>query len=159
MGFGGGMGSKEGAALRPALDVLPGGGIMRGAVASLRRVRRGGQEVIVAMSTEETRRTMQAYMDALLSRGDYAQYFSDDVVVSIEGTGQRYEGREAARQWIEAGHSIGEIRYKALFPVEGHAAFEGDFVRNDGTAVPYSVIYDLADGRITALRLYFTGPL
>jgi hypothetical protein len=31
-------------------------------------------------------------------------------------------------------------------------------VRKDGISVPYSVIYDVAASKITALRLYFTGP-
>lgn len=107
-----------------------------------------------------TQQTMQGYMDALLSHGDFAQYFSDDVVCTVEGTDQRYQGREAVRQWIEGAHSLGEVRLRGEpFLTETHAVAEADFVRRDGKVVPYSVIYDLADARITALRLYFTGPV
>jgi hypothetical protein len=42
---------------------------------------------------------------------------------------------------------------------ETHAVAEAEFVRKDGTSVPYSVIDDVAAGKITALRLYFTGPV
>ena len=42
---------------------------------------------------------------------------------------------------------------------EDHAAAEAEFVRKDGISVAYSAIYDLAGGKITALRLYFTGPV
>jgi hypothetical protein len=42
---------------------------------------------------------------------------------------------------------------------ETHAVAEAEFVRTDGISVPYSVIYDVAARKITALRLYFTGPV
>jgi hypothetical protein len=32
---------------------------------------------------------------------------------------------------------------------ETHAVAEAEFVRNDGILVPYLVIYDVADGKIT----------
>jgi hypothetical protein len=103
--------------------------------------------------------TMQAYVHDLLNHGDYARHFSDDVVVAVLGTDQRYHGREAARQWIEGAHALGEIKLRHTFTGEEHAAAEAEFVRKDGIAVPYSVIYDVAAGKITALRLYFTGPV
>ena len=45
------------------------------------------------------------------------------------------------------------------FMGETHAVAEAELIRKDGILVPYSVIYDLAAGKITALRLYFTGPV
>lgn len=113
----------------------------------------------MSMSAQQMQQTMQAYTDALFHHGDFAQYFSDDVVCSAEGTDQRYQGREVVRQWLEGSHSLGEIKFRDLFSCEGHAAAEAEFIRNDGRVVPYSVVYDLADGKITALRLYFTGPV
>jgi hypothetical protein len=92
-------------------------------------------------------------------RGDFAQYFNDDVTLSVEGTAHRYHGREAVRQGITGTESLGEAKLRSLFWGEGHAAAEADFIRKDGNHVPYSVIYDLANGKITALRLYFTGPI
>jgi hypothetical protein len=38
------------------------------------------------MSAE--RQVMQDYIDALVKRGDFTTYFTDDVVVTLEGTGQ-----------------------------------------------------------------------
>lgn len=112
----------------------------------------------MAMSAQQTQQIMQAYADAF-GHGDFAQYFSDDVLFSVEGTDQRYQGRDAVRQSIEGSHSLGEAKLRDLFSSEGHATAEADFIRKDGGVVPYSVIYDLADGKITALRLYFTGPI
>jgi hypothetical protein len=102
---------------------------------------------------------MQAYAKAMQSRGDFAQYFNDNVTLTVEGTDQRFQGREAVRQGISGTESLGEARLRSLFWGEGRAAAEADFIRKDGHHVPYSVIYDLADGEITALRLYFTGPI
>ena len=113
----------------------------------------------MVMSVEQTQQTMQAYGNALVGHGDFAQYFGDDVVCTIEGTDQPYQGREAVRGWITAAHSLGEIKLRSLFAGEEHAAVEADFIRTDGHHVPYAVIYDLAYGKIAALRLYFTGPV
>ena len=113
----------------------------------------------MAMSVQQTQQTMQAYGNALVGHGDFAQYFGDDVVCTLEGTDQRYEGREAVRQWLTGAHSLGEIKLRSLVSGEGHAAVEADFIRKDGHRVPYAVIYDLAYGKLTALRLYFTGPV
>jgi hypothetical protein len=116
----------------------------------------------MAMSVEQTQQAIQAYGEALLNHGDFAHYFSDDVlctVEGIEGTAQRYQGRDAVQRWINAAHALGEIRLTSSFAGEGHAAIDAEFVRKDGVVVPYAVIYDLTDGKITALRLYFTGPV
>jgi hypothetical protein len=111
------------------------------------------------MSLTDTQQTMDAYVHDLLNHGDYARHFSDDVVVEVCGTGQRYSGREAAKNWIDGAHALGEIKLRDAFMGERHAAAEAEFVRKDGISVPYSVIYDLAAKKITALRLYFTGPV
>ena len=113
----------------------------------------------MAMTLEQTAQTMQAYGEALLSHGDFAQHFSDEVTCSLEGTEQRYEGRDAVRGWINGAHALGEVKLRSLVAGAGHAAIEADFVRTDGGVVPYAVVYDLAEGQITALRLYFTGPV
>jgi hypothetical protein len=113
----------------------------------------------MTMSVSRAQQTMQAYADDLLQHGNFAQHFSDDVEAILEGADQRYQGRDMVRQWIEGAHSLGEIKVRNLFTGEVHAAGEFDFVRKDGVVVPYTVIYDLTDGKITALRLYFTGPI
>lgn len=113
------------------------------------------------MSTtlRHTHQTLERYLQDLTAHGDFAAHFSNDVVVSFEGAGQRVEGREAARQMIEAAHALGEISLRGFFVGEGNAAIEADFIRRDGTAVPYTAIYDLDGDKITALRLYMTGAI
>lgn len=113
----------------------------------------------MAKTAEQTEQVMQAYAAAMHSGGDFAKYFSEDVVLTIEGSEQRYQGREAARQAITGAEAWGKVELLSVFAGDGHAAVEAEFVRQDGHHVPYSVIYDLADGKITALRLYFTGPI
>src|SRR6476661_7774547 len=48
-----------------------------------------------AMALIDTQQTMDAYIRDLLNRGDYSRHYSDDVVVEVRGTDQRYRGREA----------------------------------------------------------------
>jgi hypothetical protein len=40
---------------------------------------------------------MHSYLDALLARGDFADYFTDDVTWTIIGTDQQVRGREPVR--------------------------------------------------------------
>ena len=102
-------------------------------------------------------------------RADYGQYFTDDVVVTVEGSDQRAEGREAGEQLIRYMHEKAfdaRPELKNLLVDEGKAAIEADFtgthtgefagVAPTGRAVrvPYSVIYDLRGDQISKLRIY-----
>jgi predicted ester cyclase len=120
------------------------------------------------MGTE--RQVMQEYLDALVKRADYPRYFADDVVATFEGTDQRAEGREAAGQlirYVHEGAFDAKMELKRLLVDGAHAAIEADFVgthsgefagiQPTGRAVkvPYSVVYDVHDDHISALRIYF----
>src|SRR6476620_5610872 len=59
---------------------------------------------------QTAQQTMDAYIRDLLNRGDYSRHYSDDVVVEVRGTDQRYRGREAAKNWVEGIHAVGEIK-------------------------------------------------
>ena len=80
------------------------------------------------MGTE--RQVMQDYLDALVKRGDFPAYFTDDVVATFEGTDQRTEGREAAGQLVRYVHEVAfdaRPEVKNLFTDHGQAALEADF--------------------------------
>lgn len=121
-----------------------------------------------------SRQAMQDYMDALSKRADFGQYFTDDVILVVEGTDQRAVGREAAEQQIRALHEKAfdaSLELKNLLVDEDKAAIEADFAGTHtgefaGVAptgrmvrVPYSVIYDLRGGQISELRIYFPVSL
>jgi predicted ester cyclase len=118
----------------------------------------------------ESEHTMRDYLDALLHGGDFASHFSDDVVWTTMETGEQVRGREAVRDFIVSLHSTlfrasPELRGMAV--TDDGAALEAVFVGTHigefaGIAptgaevrLPYAVFYDLAGGRITALRAYF----
>ena len=120
------------------------------------------------MSAE--RQVMQDYLDALVKRADFTRYFTEDVIATFEGTDQRADGREAAGQLIRYVHENAfdaRPELKNLLADTGKAAIEADFAGTHtgefaGIAptgrdvrVPYSVIYDLRDDQISALRIYF----
>ena len=119
------------------------------------------------MSSE--RQVMQDYIDALVKRADFTTYFTDDVVVTLEWTDQRAEGREAAGQMIRYVHEDAfdaRAEVKNLLTEAGKAAIEADFVGTHtgefagieptgrAVRVPYSVVYDLRGDQISALRIY-----
>jgi steroid delta-isomerase-like uncharacterized protein len=123
----------------------------------------------VAMSIEDTQAVIDAYLDALLAREDIAPYFSDDVAFELADVGQRVEGRDAVVDAIVEMHEQTFDAHPELTHLvvgEGTAAAEvvfvgthtGDFAGIPATgkqvAVPYAVFYDLADGKITTLRIY-----
>ena len=122
------------------------------------------------MSVEETERTIRGYLDALLGGGDFASFFADDVTWTTMETGEQITGRAAVAEFIVALHrrffdaspelgsvttSDGVAAIEAVF-VGTHIAEFGD-VPATGAAVrmPYSVAYDISDGKISALRAYF----
>jgi predicted ester cyclase len=120
------------------------------------------------------RQVMQDYIDALVKRGDYAAYFTDDVVATFEGTDQRADGRKAAEQlirYVHEGAFDARPELKTLMTDEGKAAIEADFIGTHSgefgglaatgraVRVPYSVVYDLRGDRISALRIYFPMSL
>lgn len=124
------------------------------------------------MGTE--RQVIQDYLDTLIKRGDYPAFFTDDVVVTFEGTDQRAEGREAAGQLIRYVHEVAfdaQPELKSLLVDAGKAAIEADFagvhiaefagVQPAGrhVRVPYSVVYDIRGDKISALRIYFPMSL
>jgi predicted ester cyclase len=124
------------------------------------------------MSTE--RQVMQDYLDALVKRADFAAYFTDDVVATFEGTDQRADGRDAASQlirYVHEGAFDAQMELRNLLTEPGKAAIEADFVGTHtgefagipptgrAVRVPYSVVYDLAGDRISALRIYFPMAL
>lgn len=124
------------------------------------------------MGTE--RQVMQDYIDTLVKRGDFPDFFTDDVVATFEGTDQRAVGRDAAAQLIRYVHEVAfdaRMELKNLLTDDGKAAIEADFagvhagefagIQPTGrmVRVPYSVVYDLRGDRISALRIYFPMSL
>lgn len=122
------------------------------------------------MSIERTQRTVTAYLDELLSFGDFARYFTDDVTVTFMGTDRMITGREAARTMITFVHqqafrthiTAGVTVYgdaNALLEAQFKGIHIGEFEGVPATGrevdVPYAVAYDLRGDTISALRLYF----
>jgi steroid delta-isomerase-like uncharacterized protein len=122
------------------------------------------------MSVEATERTIGGYLDSLLGGGDFASFFSEDIVWTTMETGDQIHGREAVRDFIVALHTQmfrASPEVKAVAFADGVAALEAVFAATHigefagipatGTAVrlPYTVFYELVDEKITALRAYF----
>ncbi|WP_369052770.1 ester cyclase [Kineococcus terrestris] len=123
------------------------------------------------MSVDTSTELFQGYVDALLNGGDFARFFTDDVVWTTVDTGERITGRQAVADHITALHTrIFDARpeVRAMGAAGDHAFFEADFVGThtgrfgdlDPTGarvrVPYCVVYDLTGGGISALRFHLS---
>jgi steroid delta-isomerase-like uncharacterized protein len=121
------------------------------------------------MSVETTREAMTGYVRTLVQRGLYATYFADDVTFSVVGTGQEVKGRDAVEQFIRYFHEQAfdaQPKVKNTIVADGQATLEADFVgthigefagvpvTGKQVNVPYAVVYDLKNDKITALRAY-----
>lgn len=121
------------------------------------------------MSAELSQRTMKGYLDLLVKRGSYGQYFTDDVTFMLMGPGQETKGPQAVEQFIRYLHEQAfdaQIQLQTLICGEGQAAIEavfrgvhtGEFLGVSATGrsveVPYSVFYELRGDKITTLRAY-----
>jgi steroid delta-isomerase-like uncharacterized protein len=126
------------------------------------------------MSVEATSKTIRSYLDAFLSRGDFADYFTDDVTWTTVGTDQELEGRQPVRDfliWMHTQAFDAHPKVKTLVIGDGQAALEADFVgthtgeflgvpaTGKSVQVPYCVVYDLQDGKLAALRAYIPMDL
>jgi steroid delta-isomerase-like uncharacterized protein len=121
------------------------------------------------MSVEATSKTMRSYLDALVARGDFADYFTDNVAWTTVGGGQEMQGREAVGDfliWMHTQAFDARPKVKTLVVGDGHAALEADLIgthtgeflgvpaSGKSVQVPYCVVYDLRDNKIAALRAY-----
>jgi predicted ester cyclase len=126
------------------------------------------------MSMETTAETMRSYLDALLARGDFADYFSDDVTWTTVGANQELQGRQPVRDfliWMHTQAFNAHLKVKTLVVGDGHAVLEADLVgvhtgeflgmvaTGKSVQVPYCVVYDLRSDRIVALRAYIPMDL
>ncbi len=125
----------------------------------------------VKVSIDATDQVMQEYVRALLAGGDYGQYLAEDVVLTIPTTDIRVTGRSATVDFIDHLHSVafeadpemtkmlaGEDAAAAEFVFKGRhvGEFSGVAATGRDVRLPYSVIYDVPDGRISALRIYMS---
>jgi ketosteroid isomerase-like protein len=120
------------------------------------------------MSTQDVGALLQQYFEVLLARGDYARFFADDIALTLNGADERHGPSEAERA-IRYMHQVAfdaRPEPKGLIVSESSAAVEAEFVGRHvaefagvpptgrSVRVPYSVFYDVADGKITSLRIY-----
>ena len=114
----------------------------------------------MAMTSEQTQEVLMAYAQALLSHGDFGRYMADDVAYTIMNSGREVRGRDAAVRAIVADHiPAREIRLRGVVVGAGIASAEAEYVRQDGTTLPYTIAYDFADAKIAALRVYFAEDI
>ena len=117
------------------------------------------------------RATMDDYLEALTTRGDFAVYFTDDVTFELIGTGQVIRGRSPVEDFIRYAHETAfdssvEVRTVTLDQDASRCALElvfsgphtGDFIGIPATGrevrVPYCAYYELTDDGISAVRVY-----
>jgi steroid delta-isomerase-like uncharacterized protein len=126
------------------------------------------------MSVEATSKTIRSYLDAFLARGDFADYFSEEVTWTTVGGGQELQGRQPVRDFLSWMHTQAfdaHPKVKTLVIGDSQAALEADFVgthtgeflgipaTGKSVRVPYCVIYDLRDDKLAALRAYIPMDL
>ncbi|NAZ88472.1 nuclear transport factor 2 family protein, partial [Kineococcus indalonis] len=58
------------------------------------------------MSIDTTTGLFQSYVEALLNGGDFARYFTEDVLWTTVDTGEEVRGRRAVAEHITALHTV-----------------------------------------------------
>lgn len=121
------------------------------------------------LSVEATKRTMDSYLAALMSRGDYAQFFADDVRWTTVESGEQVVGRKAVADYIGSMHlslfdahpevktlvvGTGIVAVEFDFVGTNTGDFEGEVATGQELRVPYVVVYDVTERGITELRAY-----
>ena len=123
------------------------------------------------MSLERTRQVMNQYWN---SDHKDVSMMADDVVFTHMATGDEHRGPDAVRKMLDymyrqAFNATAEIHTKVCS--EDHALIEADFVGTHTgefagipatgrqVRVPFCVVYDIADDRITRGRVYMEMPV
>jgi SnoaL-like domain len=116
------------------------------------------------MSTESSQQLMDRYFATMDADGDLGRHLSDDVVWTDTDTGREVRGPSSVAEYIAALHArMADVRGRTFAVVGSTALVEGDCLPlhaepGDEAAaadrVPYAVVYDLSEDRITAMRLY-----
>jgi hypothetical protein len=121
------------------------------------------------MSEEQTLATMEAYIAALLRGDGFETFFAGDIVMTFVGIGRVVKGRTRGMQAINRllhGRCGAELEIRHLMVGPGRASHEAALIGaqlwelagtlpNGGRVdILYSVFYELADGKITALRVH-----
>ena len=121
------------------------------------------------MSVERTREVMMQYWN----EDDFSK-IDEHAVYTLIGTGQVTKGREAIVGFL---HDLYHVAFEAQAYVknivieDGKACFEAEFVGKQlrefagipptgkEVRIPFCVVYDLANERITQARIYFETEL
>jgi predicted ester cyclase len=126
------------------------------------------------MTLEATAETTRSYLDAFLARGNFADYYTDEVTWTTVGADQELQGRQPVRDfliWMHTQAFDAHPKVKTLVVGDGQAALEADFVGTHtgeflgipatgrSVQVPYCVVYDRQGDKITALRAYIPMDL
>lgn len=121
------------------------------------------------MTVEQTRATMEGYLETMLSGGAYETYFAGDIVVTFVGSEEKITGPDAAKRAIDAllhEQFDAKLKIQRLTVGPGRAALEVDLTgRQIGifagipangryVEVLFGVFSELEDGEITAQRIY-----
>lgn len=125
-------------------------------------------ETLAGNDVARARAVLEPYLAALVARKDVAPYFAADVVLTLVEIGQEFRGRETVAASIAELHQTTfDARPEVSNLVVGEGAAAGEFVfvgthigefagipaTGRSVRVPYTVFYDLADGKIAALRI------
>ena len=121
------------------------------------------------MTDTDTRTVMEGYLGALLGGADFERFFAPDVVWTTMETGEQVRGQRAVKDLIVGLHSQvfdahpelvnlvcgeGIATIEAVFDGIQTGEFAGVPPNGAHVRVPYAMAYDVAGGRITALRGY-----
>jgi predicted ester cyclase len=116
------------------------------------------------------REIVTLYIDAVIKRQDFAQYFTDNVTFELMWTGPRAEGRQAVESMINYMYQVldagAELKH---LTVDGDSAaaelmflgkhigdFNGVSATGKSINMPYMAQFDVAGGRISAVRIYMS---
>jgi hypothetical protein len=126
-------------------------------------------EATSAMSVEHTLATIEAYIAALLRGDDFEAFFAGDIVVTFVGIGRVVKGQIRGKQAINRllhGQVDVDLEIRHLMVGPGRASHEAALMSAQHREVAgtppsrgsvdrlHSVFYELAAGKITALRIH-----
>ena len=110
------------------------------------------------MSADQTQKVIDRYFEVMGARGDFSQFYVDEVTWTTVDAGAEIRGAGAVRHYVIALHSqMSDVHTRSMVVSDGAAYLEGNCTNSQHTHAPrisYCIAYDLTDNRITAMRCY-----
>jgi SnoaL-like domain len=112
------------------------------------------------VTADQTQQVIDRYFEVMGARGDFSQFYVDEVTWTMVDAGAQIRGAAAVRDYVIALHAqMSDVQTRRIVVSDGAAYLEGECInvqKPESPRIAYCLAYDVTGDRITAMRCYGT---